>query len=433
MRHNTGDASRVRPASRWPHAPSEHGPAGRATRGLSDLTAALTFMEDGVHAVLFVNRKEACPEGQPRYLINQARASRFRATLMHDSNRRFFLSGVGRMFAVSPRDPKVFISYRRSDSRGHAGRLYDRLAAEFGEESVFIDVVDIAPGEPFPPKIEETIRSCNALVVIIGPRWLPPSEVVQTEIATALGGGISVIPVLVDDARMPTRQDLPAGVEKLYTLHAIELSDSRWKYDTERLIRALRERPRPHTLRHSFSAYARAALATWRGRTAVAALLLLTAVAFYFTANRGPRDFDDCIRQRLPKVPQDRLHNVAVEAGTDYTLAIKGQPNEGPFVLRFTEDRLPIGALSVSFFPDETSDGGSFKVGDVFEPPCREVVDYSNETTPGKDKHLPGDWNWLKIRFGERYYWLRPGYDKYKDEVSVYFTGTAPALTKNTN
>src|SRR5919204_5967685 len=149
--------------------------------------------------------------------MTQARAPRFRATLRHASTRRFFLDRVGRMLRP-PRGPKVFISSRRSDSSGYAGRLYDTLAAEFGEESVFIDVVDIAPGEAFPPKIEETIRSCDALVAVIGPRWLTPGEVVQTEIATALGGGVRVIPVLVVDAQVPAPQDLPGGGEKIHAL-----------------------------------------------------------------------------------------------------------------------------------------------------------------------------------------------------------------------
>lgn len=42
---------------RQPTAPSERSTASRTMRELSDLTATLTFMEDGLHAVLVVNRK----------------------------------------------------------------------------------------------------------------------------------------------------------------------------------------------------------------------------------------------------------------------------------------------------------------------------------------------------------------------------------------
>ena len=34
----------------------------------------------------------------------------------------------------------IFISYRRDDSAGYAGRLYDRLTARFGGDRVFMDV-----------------------------------------------------------------------------------------------------------------------------------------------------------------------------------------------------------------------------------------------------------------------------------------------------
>jgi hypothetical protein len=45
--------------------------------------------------------------------------------------------------------PKLFISYRRDDSAGHAGRLVADLRQSFGEEQVFYDLVSIIPGEEF--------------------------------------------------------------------------------------------------------------------------------------------------------------------------------------------------------------------------------------------------------------------------------------------
>ncbi len=45
--------------------------------------------------------------------------------------------------------PKIFISYRRDDSAGHAGRLYDRLVDRFGQGQVFMDVDAIRPGLDF--------------------------------------------------------------------------------------------------------------------------------------------------------------------------------------------------------------------------------------------------------------------------------------------
>ena len=106
----------------------------------------------------------------------------------------------------------IFISYRREDSGGHAGRLCDRLTARFGNARVFMDLQDIAPGQNFAQSIDEMIATCNCVIAVIGPRWLetiqrraPGAEdFVQHEIAAALSRGITVIPVLVGGARMPT-------------------------------------------------------------------------------------------------------------------------------------------------------------------------------------------------------------------------------------
>lgn len=67
--------------------------------------------------------------------------------------------------------PMVFLSYRRADSRADAGRLYDRLSHEFGDDNVFMDVDDIAPGENFVTRLEATLGRCDVLLAVIGPQW----------------------------------------------------------------------------------------------------------------------------------------------------------------------------------------------------------------------------------------------------------------------
>ena len=66
--------------------------------------------------------------------------------------------------------PKVFISYRRQESSGHAGRLYDRLSGAFGGEEVFMDLA-LEPGSDFADRIHEAVGSCSALIAVIGPEW----------------------------------------------------------------------------------------------------------------------------------------------------------------------------------------------------------------------------------------------------------------------
>lgn len=145
---------------------------------------------------------------------------------------------------------RIFISYRREDSSGHAGRLFDALQGHFGTGHVFMDISGIDSGENFVEAIDRAIRSCDALVAVIGDEWLTcmsgntrrldlPDDFVRAEIATALERGIPVVPVLVEQTSMPTAADLPAPLKPLATRNAHELTDARWSYDVQRLIAAL--------------------------------------------------------------------------------------------------------------------------------------------------------------------------------------------------
>jgi hypothetical protein len=142
--------------------------------------------------------------------------------------------------------PTVFVSYRREDSAGHAGRLYDALVARFGERSVFMDV-ELAPGIDFVRRITEAVGACDVLVVVIGPRWAAapsrlddPGDYVRLEVETALRRpDVRVVPTLVAGARMPALDELPESLRELTRRNAIELSDARWRYDTGRLADAV--------------------------------------------------------------------------------------------------------------------------------------------------------------------------------------------------
>ena len=154
-------------------------------------------------------------------------------------------------YYYSPIMPRIFISYRRDDSAGHAGRLYDRLEGHFGEGQVFVDVDTIRPGVNFVDVVQQAIGECDGLVAVIGSGWLQvtdatgarrlddPADLVRLEIATALERGITVIPVLVQGARMPREADLPIGLTDLAYRNALEVSDARFRSDVDRLIEAL--------------------------------------------------------------------------------------------------------------------------------------------------------------------------------------------------
>jgi TIR domain len=146
----------------------------------------------------------------------------------------------------------IFISYRRDDSEGEAGRLADDLAHRFREESVFMDVNAIQPGRDFRKAIDESIHKCSVLLAILGPGWLESkngagqkrledeNDFVRLEIASALQRDIAVVPVLVRGARMPRADQLPVDLKELAFRNAVELTHARWKSDVQVLVEALK-------------------------------------------------------------------------------------------------------------------------------------------------------------------------------------------------
>ncbi len=127
--------------------------------------------------------------------------------------------------------PKVFISYRRGDSAGHTGRLYDRLADHFGQDQIFMDIDTIRPGLDFVEVVQQAIAASDGLIAVIGQDWLTasdatgarrldqPDDLVRLEIAAALERGILVIPVLGQEARMPVATDLHVYLKDLYNIN----------------------------------------------------------------------------------------------------------------------------------------------------------------------------------------------------------------------
>jgi TIR domain-containing protein len=148
---------------------------------------------------------------------------------------------------------RIFISYRRGDSSGHAGRLYDRLVDHFGIDRVFMDVDTIEPGVDFVDALRTAVGSCAVLIALIGDDWLDatdaeghrrlddPNDFVRTEIATALARNIVVVPVLIERAARPSSQQLPADLQKLTRIQDIEVRDAHWRDDVNHLIDTLKK------------------------------------------------------------------------------------------------------------------------------------------------------------------------------------------------
>ena len=143
---------------------------------------------------------------------------------------------------------RIFISYRRTDSAGYAGRIYDRLTAHFGEDAVFMDVDTIEAGVDFVHVLQNAVQSCDVLVALIGQRWLTiksadgkrrlddPEDFVRIEVAAALDRDIRVIPVLVDGTTMPHSTELPHNLKLLARRNALKVDHDSFNAGTQRLI-----------------------------------------------------------------------------------------------------------------------------------------------------------------------------------------------------
>jgi hypothetical protein len=133
--------------------------------------------------------------------------------------------------------PKIFLSYRRQDSAGISGRIYDRLAKRFGNESVFMDIDSIPSGVDFRSYVRSALTECEVMLVVIGRDWEgnslgsrridDPEDFVRIEVETALERALPVIPIVIDRATIPAKADLPDRLQDLAFLNAFFLDQGR--------------------------------------------------------------------------------------------------------------------------------------------------------------------------------------------------------------
>jgi len=147
---------------------------------------------------------------------------------------------------------RIFLSYRRDETSGHSGRLFDALSQRLGRRNVFQDVTGIEPGVDFTEAITRALDECDAVLAVIGPGWSTAAtldgqrrldeadDYVRLELATALARDTRVIPVLVGGAPLPTRADLPVDLQGLAERQAVVLHDETWPQDVDGLVARLR-------------------------------------------------------------------------------------------------------------------------------------------------------------------------------------------------
>lgn len=146
--------------------------------------------------------------------------------------------------------PRIAISYRRADSAAISGRIFDRLAQHYGAGSVFMDIDEIPFGIDFREHIAQVLSTCDAVVIVIGLRWLgaegpgrridQESDPVRVEVQAALHRKCPLIPVLVEGAAMPQSEELPEPIRPLAFRNACPVDSGRdFHAHVDRLIRSL--------------------------------------------------------------------------------------------------------------------------------------------------------------------------------------------------
>lgn len=148
---------------------------------------------------------------------------------------------------------RIFISYRRADSRSYTERIADVLTGEFGTSSIFQDVDDIPAGEDFRRVLREAVQSCDAVLVVIGREWLTvtdgagqrrlddPDDFVRIEVESALTQDKLIVPLLVDNASPLDANALPQSMRELAYRNVAPIRyNPDFSGDMGRLIRRLR-------------------------------------------------------------------------------------------------------------------------------------------------------------------------------------------------
>lgn len=129
--------------------------------------------------------------------------------------------------------------------------MFDGLSLRLEGWSLFQDLDSIPPGADFEAEIRSAIGSCDVLLLVIGDNWLDrqadgrrriddDEDIVRLEVRAAIDRGIAILPVLVEDAEMPSRRELPADIAPVARYNALTLTDERWPQDLSRLADVLR-------------------------------------------------------------------------------------------------------------------------------------------------------------------------------------------------
>lgn len=148
--------------------------------------------------------------------------------------------------------PRVFLSFRKADSRYLRDRVYRALADRFGAAEIFKSGESIPPGGDYAAILRTQAAACQLMLVLIGPTWPDiaddtgkrlldrPHDWVREELATALKAGNRVVPVLLGDATMlPAVSALPDEIAQLARLQFLRVPETHLADELDRLCAAV--------------------------------------------------------------------------------------------------------------------------------------------------------------------------------------------------
>jgi hypothetical protein len=145
---------------------------------------------------------------------------------------------------------RIFVSYRRADSRHAARGLASALRQRFGQDQVFVDVDSVRPGLDFVTEVQTAVRASAVVIVVIGEGWFgarpgagsrlhEQDDTVRLEIEEALHSRLPILPVLLDGAAMPRPEQLPGSIASLHRINALPVGHETWDRDVETLLEAV--------------------------------------------------------------------------------------------------------------------------------------------------------------------------------------------------
>ena len=275
--------------------------------------------------------------------------------------------------------PRIVISYRRSDSIAVAGRIADQLSARYGDNSVFMDIDNVPFGVDYRTNIRGELLKSDVLVVLIGPNWLGTivagkhridneADPVRVEIEIALKQGIPVLPVLVDNAPMPTADQLPDTLKQLAFINAAPIDTGRdFHHDMSRLIHSVDELLTGGSSSPTSSAI-RPVVQKRVGRTAprrsriiwLAALLALAALAAAIAtylprwfANQSPSQ-KAAIAPAAPPIPSPTTYRVLSNVSGGVQNLRAGPAVKYPIIVA-----IPAGAFGITIGHCRSSEDGT--------------------------------------------------------------------------